>query len=58
LKQAGMNSLNFDSTEVIIPNLFEPLVRENIPVNCIADRTSGNYRQCRADGDQDRPSFL
>jgi len=58
LKQAGMNSLNFDSTEVIIPNLFEPLVRENIAVNCIADGTNGNYRHCRADGDQDRPNFL
>jgi len=58
LKQAGMNSLNFDSTEVIVPNLFEPLVKENISVNCIADGTSGNYRHCRADGDGDRPSFF
>ena len=58
LKQAGMNSLNFDSLDVIIPNLFEPLVKENIPVNCIADVSTGISRHCRADGDQDRPSFF
>jgi hypothetical protein len=56
LKNAGLNSLNFDSSDVIIPNWFEPLVKENIPVNCIADPTTFKYRQCRADGDQDRPS--
>ena len=58
LKRAGMNSLDFDSSAVVIPNLFEPLVIENIPVNCIADQSSSIVRHCRADGDQDRPSFF
>ena len=58
LKQAGMRSLNFDSSDVIIPNWFEPLVKENIPVNCIADVTTYAFRQCKADGDQDRPSLV
>jgi hypothetical protein len=58
LKQAGMTSLNFDGSDVIIPNWFEPLVKKNIPVNCIADVTTYNYRQCKADGDQDRPNYV
>ena len=58
LKQAGMNSLNFNSLDVIIPNLFEPLVKKNIPVNCVSDLSTGISRHCRADGDTDRPSFF
>jgi len=56
LKQSGLTLLNFDSSDVIIPNWFEPLVKENIAVNCVADTTMYEYRQCKADGDQDRPN--
>lgn len=57
LKEAGMSSLDFDSTDVIVPNWFEPLVKKNVSVNCIADVTPIKCRQCKADGDQDRPSL-
>jgi hypothetical protein len=57
LKQAGMKELDFDNIETIIPNWFEPLVKKNISVFCVADKTNYTYRQCKADGDQDRPSM-
>lgn len=57
LKDAGMTSLDFDSTDVVIPNWFEPLFRKNVSVNCVADVTPFKCRQCKADGDQDRPSL-
>ena len=58
LKQSGMTSLDFEREDLVIPNFFEPLVKKNVPVYCIADRTTLRYRQCKADGDQDRPNGL
>ncbi len=56
LLNAGMMRLNFDDTATIIPNYFEPFIKSNIPIYCIANNVSFNYRQCKADGDQDRPN--
>jgi len=58
LNKSGMNNLDYNSTDVIIPNWFEPLSMENIAVNCISTKTSLPYRQCKGDGDQDRPSMI
>lgn len=58
LLDAGFSLLDFDSDKTIIPNFFEPFVQKNIPVYCVWDKTDKNFRQCKADGDQDRPNFI
>ncbi|WP_024851374.1 hypothetical protein [Hydrogenovibrio kuenenii] len=56
MKQGGMKSLDFDSEEWIVPNFFEPLLKKSVPVYCVSDKTDQHFRQCKADGDQDRPN--
>jgi len=56
MKKAGLQLLNFASDKVIIPNFFEPFVSKNIPVYCVSNHTDKVFRQCKADGDQDRPN--
>jgi len=57
MNEFGWNLVDFDSNEVIVPNHFGPFVRKNVPIYCVADRNSKlKFRQCKADGDQDRPS--
>ena len=57
MKSAGFHVLNFDSSEVVVPNLMEPLVNDNTPIYCVSDKLDNIYfRQCKADGDQDRPN--
>jgi len=55
---AGLYKVDFES-EVVVPNFFEPFVQKNIPVYCVSDRieeSNMHFRQCKADGDQDRPN--
>ena len=55
--QSGFSLLDYDNESVIVPHYFEPYVKQNIPVFCVSDRLSGGiFRQCMADGDQDRPN--
>jgi len=58
IKQGGLQPLAFDSKDCIVPNFFEPLLTENIPVYCVSDKTDLQFRQCKADGDQDRPNGI
>jgi len=57
LEGAGFMALDFDNDDTIIPNFFEPYVQQNVPVYCVSDRTELTFRQCKADGDQDRPNY-
>ena len=52
----GFNKLDVKG-ELIIPNYFEPFLRQNIEINC-AFRGNGEYVIFKADSDQDRPSIL
>ena len=54
--EAGFSLLDFKSN-TIIPNYFEPFVQKNVPIYCVCDKTTKNYRQHKADGDMDRPSM-
>jgi hypothetical protein len=56
LLKSGMSALDFDSQVCIVPNFFEPLIRKNVPVYSVSTETSLIFRQCKADGDQDRPN--
>ncbi|WP_345993681.1 hypothetical protein [Sulfurimonas sp. HSL-1716] len=56
---AGFDRLDFESEDIIVPNFFEPFVQKNISVFCVSDKTDGlKFRQCKADGDQDRPNYV
>jgi len=52
----GFQKLNIKD-DIIIPNYFEPFVRENIEINC-AFRSQLDYIIFKADADQDRPSII
>lgn len=57
LKQAGFvlrkkNDIN------IIPNYFEPFVKDNIDIAFYTSEKSGNVILFKGDGDQDRPNFI
>jgi hypothetical protein len=52
----GFQKLSFES-DLIIPNYFEPFIRENIEINC-AYKSQNDYVFFKADADQDRPSIL
>jgi hypothetical protein len=52
----GFQKLNIKD-DIIIPNYFEPFVRENIEINC-AYRSDLDYVIFKADADQDRPSIV
>jgi len=58
LQAAGFEKLDIDQKNLIIPNYFEPFVKRNIPVYCVHDplKEGWQFRQCKADGDQDRPN--
>lgn len=57
MTQAGFQCLDFQSDEVVVPNYFEPFEKKNVPVYCVSDPPGAlTFRQCRADGDQDRPN--
>ncbi len=58
LLDAGFTLLDFYNTQTTIPNFFEPFVQQNIPVYCVSDKSKKRFRQCKADGDQDRPNFV
>lgn len=59
LARCGFSKLDMRNDELIIPNHMEPLVRKNVPVYCVADRSATlRLRLCKADGDQDRPNQL
>ncbi|MFA5984406.1 MAG: hypothetical protein WC782_10360 [Methylococcaceae bacterium] len=57
LQASGLTNLDFADENLIIPNFFEPLVKKNVPVYCVSDQTALNFRQFKADGDQDRPNY-
>lgn len=57
LIQAGFNNLDLDDNSTIIPNLFEPFTQKNSPIYCVSDKTDLEFRQFKADGDQDRPNL-
>jgi hypothetical protein len=58
LEDSGFTLLRDDSG-VIIPNFFEPFVRETGEIHAVfKSQLSGNYIVCKGDGDQDRPSRL
>lgn len=52
----GFNILDVNG-EIIIPNYFEPFLRENIMLNG-AYRANFHYTMFKADSDQDRPNIL
>ena len=52
----GFNKLDVKG-DLVIPNYFEPFLRENIEINC-AHRSTGEYVIFKADSDQDRPSII
>jgi len=58
LEDAGFSPLDFNNDSVVIPNFFEPFMQKNTPVYCVWDKTHLTFRQCKADGDQDRPNEL
>lgn len=57
LLEAGFNALDFEDENTVIPNLFEPFVQKNSPIYCVSDKTDLEFRQFKADGDQDRPNL-
>ena len=58
LVKYGFNVLDFEANSIIIPNYFEPFIQKNIPIYCVSDINSNLvFRQCKADGDQDRPNI-
>lgn len=58
LEDSGFTLLRDDSG-VIIPNFFEPFVKETGEIHAVfKSQLSGNYIICKGDGDQDRPSRL
>ncbi len=54
---AGFLAVDFESNNLVIPNYFGPFVQKNVPIYCVSDKTDWHFRQCKADGDQDRPSM-
>lgn len=50
------NKIEFEDQNTIIPNLFEPFIQKNSPIYCVSDTTNFEFRQFKADGDQDRPN--
>ena len=58
LENSGFTLLSRDSG-VIIPNFFEPFVRDTGEIHSVLKtKLDGNYIVCKGDGDQDRPSRL
>lgn len=55
---AAWQALDFDQDALIVPNFFEPFLLKNVAVYCVSDPTPYRYRQCKADGDQDRPNNI
>jgi len=57
LHNAGFTS-HFISDDIIIPNFFEPFVRENKNINfAFYNKNKHPYTMFKADGDQDRPNM-
>lgn len=56
LRGLGFDRLDHES-EIIIPNYFEPFMRENIIINC-AIKSQYDCVIFKADSDQDRPSMI
>lgn len=56
LLESGFHLVDFASDSVIIPNYFEPFLQKNVPIYCVWNHTQMHFRQCKADGDQDRPN--
>lgn len=57
LLSSGFSILDVHSSNVIIPNYFEPFYRKNIEIYYYYYLLENKeYRICKADGDQDRPS--
>lgn len=57
LRSAGFMEVSLDSQEFVIPNYFQPFVRQNIRINFFTDLQSlEHFRIYKADGDQDRPN--
>lgn len=56
LSDSGFSLLKDDSS-IIIPNFFEPFVKQSGEIHSVfKTELSGNYIICKGDGDQDRPS--
>ena len=59
LIKAGFIRREGNKDDVVIPNYFEPFVQENIPIRYFTDsKDLENLRIFKADGDQDRPSYM
>ena len=57
--KAGFLKVNHDEGDIVIPNYFEPFVQKNIGISYFTDsKNLENLRIYKADGDQDRPSFI
>ena len=57
--KAGFLKINYNEGDVVIPNYFEPFVQKNITIRYFTDSQSfENLRIYKADGDQDRPTFI
>lgn len=57
-EKIGFNVVDCDSKDVIIPNYFEPFVKENIKIEIAYKSKYSNYVAFKADSDQDRPNIL
>lgn len=56
--QSGFSEVDFDASEIIIPNYFEPFVEKNNQIHFFIDsQLNNNVRIFKADGDQDRPNW-
>ncbi|MES9845369.1 MAG: hypothetical protein ABW162_00535 [Candidatus Sedimenticola sp. PURPLELP] len=57
--ESGFSKLNIEEEDVIIPNYFEPFLKQNKPIYAVSDKSKSlQFRMCKADGDQDRPNII
>lgn len=56
-KKIGFTELDLESTDIIIPNYFEPFEQRNIKIE-VAYKSDFNYVCFKGDADQDRPNIL
>ena len=56
-KTIGFSELDFESTDTIIPNYFEPFEQKNVKIE-VAFKSDSEYVCFKGDSDQDRPNIL
>jgi len=57
--RSGFIEIDNNTSDIIIPNYFEPFDQSNVSIRYFTDASElVNLRIYKADGDQDRPSFI